>query len=242
MINFLIGKQRKFQSTRPRGARPRADPVVLVGRVSIHAPTWSATPRASAPTQRPSFNPRAHVERDERLTHSTNVEKGFQSTRPRGARRSGKLLDKILNVSIHAPTWSATQLSCFCTTESERFQSTRPRGARRRRPPRMISYPCFNPRAHVERDRAAANRLPLRLVSIHAPTWSATIGAPLCLILLRFQSTRPRGARRQKAEKELPMLLFQSTRPRGARLQRSINNRGEVGFNPRAHVERDMLR
>lgn len=34
--------------------------------------------------------------------------------------------------------------------------------------------PCFNPRAHVERDPKFLNGVTQLLVSIHAPTWSAT--------------------------------------------------------------------
>ena len=56
----------KFQSTRPRGARPFACQVVDIGQlVSIHAPAWGATRRkSSSPQDRPSFNPRARVGRD----------------------------------------------------------------------------------------------------------------------------------------------------------------------------------
>ena len=76
----------KFQSTRPRGARRVDDDFATIAKVSIHAPTWSATsftvlfwdpkivsihaPTWSATGVRlrntgyRSFNPRAHVERD----------------------------------------------------------------------------------------------------------------------------------------------------------------------------------
>ena len=55
-------------------------------------------------------------------------------------------------------------------------------------------------------------------VSIHAPTGGAT-RPPLqsLMILVWFQSTRPRGARRIQASRSLRPPLFQSTRPRGAR-------------------------
>jgi len=55
---------------------------------------------------------------------------------------------------------------------------------------------CFNPRAHVGRDRRIQLQLPA---------------------YLRFQSTRPRGARRQTSEDHAGLHRFQSTRPRGAR-------------------------
>ncbi len=55
----------------------------------------------------------------------------------------------------------------------------------------------FNPRARVGRDLGAGR------------FW---------VIDIRFQSTRPRGARRAKTAQHYLAALFQSTRPRGARL------------------------
>jgi len=55
-----------------------------------------------------------------------------------------------------------------------------------------------------------------------------------------FQSTRPRGARREKWRLVSAILEFQSTRPRGARLAMH-NGAGDEKqcFNPRARVGRD---
>ena len=143
--------------------------------VSIHAPTWGATRKV--PGQRPTpsrFNPRAHVGRDfpKQLSNDGEVVSihapTWGATEPYG--RSGR----CLLVSIHAPTWGATVQRCssvlVCT-----FQSTRPRGARRLWVSwsiKIISVSihaptwgatslhirtnfavCFNPRAHVGRDR-----------------------------------------------------------------------------------------
>ena len=120
-----------FQSTRPRGARPSWRSFWPEPKVSIHAPTWGATPHGSLPTG------------------SSSV---FQSTRPRGARHgSFGLTPSVFKVSIHAPTWGATTK----TNEHHRFhkfQSTRPRGARQRKRMNIIGFISFNPRAHVGRD------------------------------------------------------------------------------------------
>ena len=98
-----------FQSTRPRGARPRRD----------HCDTFCT-----------GFNPRAHVGRD--AEHVAPVED--------------------VTVSIHAPTWGATQ----------RWQ--------------LPQLHCgFNPRAHVGRDDGETISGGVVLVSIHAPTWGATV-------------------------------------------------------------------
>ena len=81
---------RWFQSTRPRGARPANEHIIIEIRwVSIHAPTRGATwrrCRAIFPPWR--FNPRAHAGRDGYTIGSLLVDGVFQSTRPRGARRS----------------------------------------------------------------------------------------------------------------------------------------------------------
>ena len=59
-------------------------------------------------------------------------------------------------------------------------------------------------------------------VSIHAPAWGATITrSPRSPVMFLFQSTRPRGARRE---------------------ERRHRQQQTVGFNPRARVGRDACR
>ena len=163
----------------------------------------------------------------------------FQSTRPRGARQLLPTLPKLLRVSIHAPTWGAT-ICCVM---------------KRRR-----SY-RFNPRAHVGRDCSRPKWQFCKFVSIHAPTWGATVLLLTIIIVLMFQSTRPRGARRKNRSsssqetgfnprahvgRDMALIVwfgpigFQSTRPRGARPFCQFCRVLEVRFNPRAHVGRDM--
>ena len=79
--------------------------------------------------------------------------------------------------------------------------------------------PCFNPRAHVERDML---NIKLKLTKL-------------------FQSTRPRGARRTLAYYAYAQMMFQSTRPRGARPLTLMGSPTTICFNPRAHVGRDIL-
>jgi len=57
---------------------------------------------------------------------------------------------------------------------------------------------------------------------------------------LLFQSTRPRGARREVRRTEDLKTPFQSTRPRGARPGKSPPVCGWPRFNPRAHAGRDI--
>jgi len=149
-----------FQSTRPRGARPRA-----CSRCS---------------TSEGCFNPRAHAGRDPPAPPSAPPSILFQSTRPRGARQqAADAVDGVSDVSIHAPTRGAT-----FSYASWRACSI-----------------GFNPRAHAGRDVAGDGVvLVFAVVSIHAPTRGATFEGHNCiLVMTEFQSTRPRGARLDRA-------------------------------------------
>ena len=124
-----------FQSTHPRGVRPRDHPRCRRGQrvsihapawgatsknassrdsidVSIHAPTWGATARAGrAQTSRLGFNPRTRVGCDAlQLQRTIPGHTQFQSTHPRGVRREPPTwLGFEEQVSIHAPAWGATR-------------------------------------------------------------------------------------------------------------------------------------
>ena len=58
-------------------------------------------------------------------------------------------------------------------------------------------YLGFNPRAHAGRDRKSEKTMKAIAVSIHAPTRGATQAYRQFMRMQAFQSTRPRGARRQ---------------------------------------------
>ena len=120
-----------FQSTRPRGTRPRMSAANAFGIVSIHAPTWDAT----------------------------NIVLVFTN---------------LNRVSIHAPTWDATNQG-YLAGKGVMFQSTRPRGTRQSTIPSFQARHSFNPRAHVGRDLASIFANGKVFVSIHAPTWDATV-------------------------------------------------------------------
>ena len=101
-------------------------------------------------------------------------------------------------------------------------------------------------------------------VSIHAPAWGATSHPLITLpVTMMFQSTRPRGARRQWGSAKVDATMFQSTRPRGARrwlqaerdrwiavsihapawgatCRRKRSRSLPRSFNPRARVGRDL--
>ena len=80
---------------------------------------------------------------------------------------------------------------------STKFQSTLPRGER-----------------HVDLMQTETKAL----VSIHAPTWGATLlSKTQTSLILRFQSTLPRGERLKFPMVLSAIFMFQSTLPRGER-------------------------
>ena len=128
-----------------------------------------------------------------------------------------------LDISIHAPAWGATELTAT-EAAAERH---------------------FNPRARVGRDGGATCLLSSSRTSITYFNPRARVGRDrrtFCIFarFLRFQSTRPRGARRGGKKTNSHILAFQSTRPRGARPLRRWSRAARTYFNPRARVGRDL--
>ena len=127
-------------------------------------------------------------------------------------------MEKACAVSIHAPTWGATVKRPPITVQGKCFNPRAHVG--RDLALYVISEPpqCFNPRAHVGRDAPCVYARTTIIVSIHAPTWGATMAQYAAELAMKFQSTRPRGARLSRRRQRY-----------GA----------TIGFNPRAHVGRD---
>ena len=144
------------------------------------------------------FNPRTHVGCDLIFVVLMQITLVFQSTHPRGVRQkrlSGlyarpgvsihaptwgatehRLLPVALDaVSIHAPTWGATRMLSLRPARQKRFQSTHPRGVRLNYLLILLVHISFNPRTHVGCDTGEIiGNTQLPIVSIHAPTWGAT--------------------------------------------------------------------
>ena len=141
------------------------------------------------------FNPRSHMGSDRRTRGDSACTK-FQSTLPHGERPSPSTMIQSLigfqstlphgerlpvlwrlgvpfEVSIHAPTWGATDRMKLSPTDHT-FQSTLPHGERPSRPSSTFPSRCFNPRSHMGSDALPCLRGVDTGVSIHAPTWGAT--------------------------------------------------------------------
>ncbi len=144
-----------FQSTHPRGVRRiRASSVGDILCISIHAPTWGATPlevynsemwqiSIHAPTWGATSNNRFRIGARRISIHAPT----WGATRPQASIRA------ITSISIHAPTWGATLI--LNLRSSNMFD--------------------FNPRTHVGCDPCCWVSRYTDLISIHAPTWGATV-------------------------------------------------------------------
>ena len=175
----------KFQSTRPRRARPgrerpRATPRCnssnLLAQVSIHAPAKGATRiemvdinqafvSIHAPAKGATFTAAKHID-----------ELRFQSTRPRRARQTDALPSATSSgVSIHAPAKGATIVTAKIEFEQSLVSIHAPaKGATQGVKRDCKRIKSFNPRARDGRDHD--QRQPIQCTRL-------------------FQSTRPRRAR-----------------------------------------------
>ena len=166
----------QFQSTLPRGERPRAlRSGIRTMSISIHAPARGATgelagtrcwgcdfnPRSREGSDRalcrlltgsPNFNPRSREGSDQSCSEKSQIWKNFNPRSREGSDRPFPRPTPVLPISIHAPARGATQ---------------------------------------------AAQILDLSIIiSIHAPARGATGEYANTLADVKFQSTLPRGERR----------------------------------------------
>ena len=101
---------------------------------------------------------------------------------------------RIDYVSIHAPTWGATEQSTAQQMANE-FQSTLPHGERQSQISIQLLMVCFNPRSHMGSDLAYVSDSQRKT----------------------FQSTLPHGERPVQPFPKLEISEFQSTLPHGER-------------------------
>ena len=118
-------------------------------------------------------------------------------------------------ISIHAPTWGATQLDLNL----------------------LKRVPYFNPRTHVgcDAEKSFLCMCGLKFQSTHPRGVRPTIWNGI-FILFRFQSTHPRGVRPPLRIITTSTVQFQSTHPRGVRPMAFRSATRRRYFNPRTHV------
>ena len=191
-----------FQSTHPRGVRHDDLPVLPPLRPRFNPRTrvgCDLTSITCGCLRDGGFNPRTRVGCDTIVQAQPGWDTVFQSTHPRGVRRS----------SPPGAVWSTSE-----------FQSTHPRGVR----PVSAHGPCFrvacfNPRTRVGCDNIPISSLGLRRLfqSTHPRGVRRTSSSPCCRTSW-FQSTHPRGVRLDADGPHHHDSKFQSTHPRGVRL------------------------
>ena len=213
-----------FQSTPPRGGRPRLPMAgAVVDRcfnprpraggdragesdasadadVSIHAPARGATAAARRRcARRRCFNPRPRAGGDWQRWPSRSSHGRVSIHAPaRGATaRVGAICGVDCSVSIHAPARGATSRALHAAAPSSSVSIHAPaRGATVPVATRSCVLACFNPRPRAGGDQHDVHAHACGSVSIHAPARGATICRKHVRAGLEFQSTPPRGGRR----------------------------------------------
>ena len=163
-----------FQSTLPHGERLIASMMRTTIEVSIHAPTWGATNGGERTKEYIPVSIHAPTWGATFILFSFLFLNVFQSTLPHGERLLEVRVKHKCSVSIHAPTWGAT-VDILTSGTFELFQSTLPHGERLPRTCRTRSIIGFNPRSHMGSDCNQIKSRIINNVSIHAPTWGATV-------------------------------------------------------------------
>ena len=145
-------------------------------------------------------------------------------------------------VSIHAPTWGATVLKILLTFICL-FQSTHPHGVRQKyRPLHLRRMHSFNPRTHMGCDLPRVYRY-RQDYQMFQSTHPHGVRQYVMLIVphsSKFQSTHPHGVRRLEGCNLTWQILFQSTHPHGVRRLYIFLNLSPKCFNPRTHMGCDF--
>ena len=213
--------------------------------------------------QKKYFNPRSHERSDNFRKAPLAMVRLFQSTLPReerhchknaiqqtaisihaptrGATVSNLPAYSYVKISIHAPTRGATYVRLYCYVLLL-FQSTLPREERRARTSYLqygMQFQSTLPRE--ERHSTDSLRLPVRGISIHAPTRGATATVPPSSPSSPISIHAPTRGATCAVPFQVPLsLVFQSTLPREERHSPVWCQRLACSyFNPRSHERSD---
>ncbi len=209
------------------------NPRARVGRDNQPAPAWARPTR---------FNPRARVGRDEAARKKKDAIAEFQSTRPRGARLHSRPCFRALWIRFNPRARVGRDLGLIVLDYVQKvFQSTRPRGARPAVPGAFRHHESVSIHAPAwgatQWNKGKQEEF---IVSIHAPAWGATDARSTPRSPVSSFNPRARvGRDRTRKTRSALWRLFQSTRPRGARREAGVPVLHPSGFNPRARVGRD---
>ena len=98
----------------------------------------------------------------------------------------------------------------------------------------------FNPRTHMGCDYWLMAAAIASTVSIHAPTWGATVVPDKVTEKSEVSIHAPTWGATNKASEQLKQAMFQSTHPHGVRLLISLCQITQISFNPRTHMGCDV--
>ena len=142
-----------------------------------------------------NFNPRPP--RGGRLSSTRSVKGSrlFQSAPPRGGRQATHVVNLAFHPFQSAPPRGGRQSAFFCSLSQSRFQSAPPRGGRPGSMSPRMRWRRFNPRPRVGGDVDQPVTVGLRIVSIRAPAWGATLGGPVAVLAPAVSIRAPRRER-----------------------------------------------
>mgnify|MGYP006976759947 CR=1 FL=1 len=198
-VNVEYPNSSTFNPRTRAGCDQHADPVAGQPRISFNPRTRAGCDIGTTmkePGTIFSFNPRTRAGCDVQVFLQRAKRKLFQSTHPRGVRRS----------LFPIRAWR-----CI-------FQSTHPRGVRHGSAGARAHRRSFNPRTRAGCDANSGRKLSMR-TSFNPRTRA---GCDLAWMAHArrsqyFQSTHPRGVRQISSKLRPTILDFQSTHPRGVR-------------------------
>ena len=196
-------------------------PSYLTMAISIHAPTWGATVGQYITSYAPrNFNPRSHVGSDSAAHPRSHCNKAFQSTLPRGERhRKFMQVYDRLEISIHAPTWGATESVDYINVNTTISIHAPTWGATDKTP----------------------GKPPWSYISIHAPTWGATHLPRWILSPWTISIHAPTwGATRQHIPGVTATRYFNPRSHVGSDIFYMHGTCHKGDFNPRSHVGSDL--
>ena len=224
----------KFQSTRPHGARQSQQASPTDYGVSIHAPARGATAFWQRPIHQWAVSIHAPARGATRSSRSSNQ----TCFNPRA--RTGATTARLIQAPAPCFNPRARTGATSGVTLSARYgNGFNPRARTGRDGAHAAVHHCssFNPRARTGRDLERQIAIARHIVSIHAPARGATATKGSGMCCMRFQSTRPHGARLTSSSARRAVQHVSIHAPaRGATQDPLQVQKVMLRFNPRART------
>ena len=159
-----------------------------------------------------------------------------------GSDRGDAMHAARMSVSIHAPTWGATEEFAGCLHFGGCFNPRSHMGSDKPTGERVFAHIGFNPRSHMGSDGLSANfAINDSCFNPRSHMGSDVNNVLQASVISQFQSTLPHGERLLPGKCWTIRQAFQSTLPHGERLNIAITLSTTFGFNPRSHMGSDSI-